>query len=195
MRTSDRRKFLGYLLSSAAATPILLSACQSGSSDGGPSDSPPKAPAARAPEPSAPEQTENAAERPAAEATGEPQTVTLQVGDNIKYSTNRIEVKSGAPIEVTIEHTGKLAKEAMGHNFVLLAKGTDMNTFANAAMGAVDNGYIPPNMEKAVIAHTEIVGGGESDTITFPAPAPGEYVYLCTFPGHYMNMNGKMIVS
>lgn len=195
MRTTDRRAFLGYLLSSAAATPILLSACQSGSSDGGPSDSPPTAPAARAPEPSEPEAQEQPPGEPADEQTGEPQTVKLQVGDNIQYSTNRIEVKSGAPVEVTLEHTGKLAKEAMGHNFVLLKKGTDMNAFANAAMGAVENGYIPPNMADAVIAHTKLVGGGESDTITFPAPAPGEYVYLCTFPGHYMNMNGKLIVS
>ena len=33
-------------------------------------------------------------------------------------------------------------------------------------------------------------------TIRFKAPeTPGVYPYLCTFPGHWMVMNGQMIVA
>jgi len=39
------------------------------------------------------------------------------------------------------------------------------------------------------------VGGGESDTIEFEAPPEGEYDYICSFPGHYQQMQGKLVVS
>jgi azurin len=36
----------------------------------------------------------------------------------------------------------------------------------------------------------------EQFAISFRAPtAPGRYPYLCTFPGHWMVMNGEMIVE
>jgi azurin len=40
-----------------------------------------------------------------------------------------------------------------------------------------------------------MIGGGESDTITFDAPEAGTYVFLCTFPGHYQVMRGEFIVE
>jgi azurin len=46
-----------------------------------------------------------------------------------------------------------------------------------------------------VIAHTKIVGGGQSDTITFATSAlkKGEaYSYFCTFPGHSSMMKGVL---
>ena len=46
-----------------------------------------------------------------------------------------------------------------------------------------------------MIAHTDMVGGGESSTITFTAPAAGEYPYICSFPGHFGLMTGKLIVK
>lgn len=121
--------------------------------------------------------------------------VTLQVNDGLSYSIRRIEVKAGQTVELTITHTGKMPKVAMGHNFVLLKQGTKMKAFANKAMAAQKTDYIPPSMASAIIAHTKLVGGGESDTITFAAPPPGEYDYLCSFPGHYSAMNGKLVVE
>ncbi|MEO1174232.1 MAG: azurin [Myxococcota bacterium] len=190
----DRRRFFGYLLSSAAAGSLALSAC-AGEGGGTTTKAPEKKPEpAKAPEPEA--KPEPAAEPEAAAApSGDVQKIKLEVGDGIKYDVTEIKVKSGSTVEVTIEHTGKLPKEAMGHNFVLLKQGTDMAKFANAAMLATATQYVPEDMKDSVIAHTKVVGGGESDTITFTAPAPGEYGYLCSFPGHYANMNGKMIVS
>ena len=57
---------------------------------------------------------------------------------------------------------------------------------------------IPADLSDQVIAHTGIVGGGEGDTkeltIEFAAPEPGDYPFLCSFPGHFAMMNGTFRV-
>ena len=53
---------------------------------------------------------------------------------------------------------------------------------------------MPAAMKDQVIAHTTVVGGGESVTIEFAAPAVGEYDFLCSFPGHAALMKGKFVV-
>ena len=42
--------------------------------------------------------------------------------DNMIYDKNKIEVNSGKNIILTLNHKGKVSKEFMGHNFVLLKK-------------------------------------------------------------------------
>ena len=121
--------------------------------------------------------------------------VVLEVSDSLAYSKTQIEVPAGSTVKLTLKHTGKMAKEAMGHNFVLLAKGAEMQKVAMAAMGAAADGYIPKDMKAKIIAHTKIIGGGESDTITFAAPEKGTYTFFCSFPGHYTVMNGKLTVK
>jgi azurin len=78
-----------------------------------------------------------------------------------------------------------------------LALGTDTDGFARASITARDNGYISPDYADQVIAHTAMLGAGQTDTITFTVPSePGEYDYICSFPGHYAGgMFGKLIVQ
>jgi azurin len=45
------------------------------------------------------------------------------------------------------------------------------------------------------VAHTKLIGGGESDTINFTITEPGTYDYICSFPGHLALMKGKLIVE
>ena len=120
--------------------------------------------------------------------------VTLNSNDAMKFDMSEIRVKEGQTVTLTLHHTGKLPKEAMGHNFVLLNQGVVMADWATEAVKAKDNDYIP-NDGKDVIAHTKTIGGGESTTVTFTAPAKGNYDFLCSFPGHYAMMNGKFIVE
>jgi azurin len=87
-----------------------------------------------------------------------------------------------------------MSKSMMGHNFVLLKKGVVLSKFAQQAIAAKNNDYIPENTND-VIAHTKMLGGGESDTITFKAPAKGVYVYVCSFPGHFALMKGVLRVN
>ena len=131
------------------------------------------------------------AETPAANVT----EVVLNAGDDMKYDKTEIKVKEGATVKVTLNHTGKSPLAAMGHNFVLLKQGVDMEKFATAAIKAQDNDYIPPSMTGDVIAHTTIIGGGETTDVEFAAPPKGTYDFLCSFPGHHATMKGKFIVE
>lgn len=125
--------------------------------------------------------------------TGKEEAFTVEVGDEIKFSKTEMKCSAGSTVKVTIKHTGKMEKTAMGHNFVLLAKGADVNAVAADAVKAAPT-YIPPN-DKRILAHTKLVGGGEEDTVEFTAPAKGTYKYICTFPGHVSMMQGKLVVS
>ena len=54
--------------------------------------------------------------------------------------------------------------------------------------------YVPKTDD--VLVYTDIVDPQDRFTIHFRAPAEkGRYPYLCTFPGHWMVMNGEMIVE
>jgi azurin len=119
--------------------------------------------------------------------------VILNSFDNMIYDKNKIEVNSGKNIILTLNHKGKVSKEFMGHNFVLLKKGVNVDEYAKKAVLAKSNDYIP-NSDEA-IAYTKMLGGGESTTISFLAPEAGIYTYICSFPGHYMMMRGELIVK
>lgn len=119
--------------------------------------------------------------------------ITLASNDQMQFDMDEIRVKAGQTVTLTLTHTGSLDKTVMGHNFVLLTQGTDIATFGQQAMMAKDTEYIPEG--ESVIVHTALIGGGESDTITFEAPAAGTYDFICSFPGHYALMKGKFIVE
>lgn len=119
--------------------------------------------------------------------------LTINSNDKMQYNKKELRVKSGQKVTLTLNHTGKMNKSIMGHNWVLLKQSTDIPAFAKLAMRAKDNGYIPKSSD--IIAHTETIGGGESSTITFNAPAKGTYNFICSFPGHYGVMKGKFIVE
>ena len=122
----------------------------------------------------------------------------LTGNDQMQYNTKTLEVTAGEKVTLSFKHIGQLQKVAMGHNVVILKAGTPIPTFATKAMTAAASDYIPADEEskKLIIAHTKVLGGGESQTITFTAPAEaGDYPYLCTFPGHFALMQGVLKVK
>ena len=121
--------------------------------------------------------------------------VGLTGNDLMQFDKKEIRVKAGQKVTLNLRHIGKLDLVAMGHNFVLLKEGTDMQVFAAAASEAgKDNDWIP-NGGADVIAHTKMIGGGQSTSVTFDAPAAGTYDFVCSFPGHVALMKGKFIVE
>lgn len=140
------------------------------------------------------------------DASAPPQTVTttestpaedgivIHAGDNMKFDLTEIKVKAGETVKLTLRHTGKAPKTAMGHNFVLLKQGVSVDDFIVKTLDAKENDYIPTD-GKDVIAHTRMLGGGESDHIEFTAPAKGTYDFICSFPAHAVMMHGKFIVE
>ena len=124
--------------------------------------------------------------------------ITIEGNDAMQFNVKEFKVKAGETVKLTLKHVGKLPKVAMGHNLVILHMGTDAMTWGLQVMangGNAGNDFIPTDQSK-IIAHTKLLGGGESDTIEFTAPsAPGSYPYLCTFTGHVAMMRGVMVVE
>ncbi len=120
--------------------------------------------------------------------------ITLNSNDKMQYDLSEIDVYEGQTVVLTLNHTGTMPLASMGHNFVLLKQGTDLAKFEEKAGKAQKDGYIPTD-KSDIIAHTKLIGGGESDIVTFEAPAKGTYDYMCSFPGHYSVMKGKFNVK
>ncbi len=122
--------------------------------------------------------------------------IELTADDTMKFNLTEIRAKPGEPLRLTLKNKGQMPKQVMGHNWVLLKpmSESDVNAFGMKASSVAPD-YLPGD-RSSVVAHTKLIGGGESDTIEFNAPsAPGEYPFLCTFPGHFAIMKGKLIVN
>ncbi len=118
-----------------------------------------------------------------------------QSGGNLLVES--IEASPGEEIRIELTTVSNLPPTAMSHNFALLIMDADADAFARASITARDNEYIATDFEDQVIVHTAMLGADETDSITFNAPEePGEYTFLCTFPGHYAGgMVGTLIVE
>lgn len=180
MKTSPRTTPLAIL---SLGTLCWLAACdkapESATTAPGPAAAPAAAPA-EAPDPNIPEQK--------VEITG---------NDQMKFSVTAIQAKPGQKLTVTLKNVGTMPKVSMGHNFVLLAADQDPAKFVEASMTSMGTEFVAPALKHKVIAHTKLLGPGESDTVSFAAPrTPGTYVFLCSFPGHYaIGMKGTLTVQ
>jgi azurin len=124
--------------------------------------------------------------------------LNIEGNDAMKFNLTELKVSAGCTeVELALKHTGKLPKETMGHNWVL-TKTADMMPVANASVAAgIAKDYVPVG-DKRVIAHTKLVGGGQSTSVKFPMSKltkGGDYTFFCSFPGHYGVMKGKFIVQ
>ena len=113
--------------------------------------------------------------------------------DQMQYDKKELTVAADCTqVELTLHHGGKLPAQAMGHNWVL-AKTSDLSGVAGDGMGAgLPNDYIKQG-DARVLAHTKVVGGGQSATVKFSTSVlkKGEaYSFFCTFPGHSSMMKG-----
>ena len=127
-------------------------------------------------------------------AAGEAE-ITIEGSDAMQYNIKKFSVTAGQKVKLTLKHSGSLPKASMGHNIVILKPGADMAQFVVAAQKAADNDYFPKEKADQTIAHSKLIGGGESVTIEFVAPEPGTYKYICSFASHYYMMQGDMVVT
>ena len=122
--------------------------------------------------------------------------VAIDSTDQMKYSLPEIRVGADCTqVKLTLRHTGKIAANVMGHNWVL-AKTADFRPLAIAGGKAtLADSYLPKGDVRA-IAHTRVIGGGESTSITFPTRGlekGGDYTFFCSFPGHWNIMKGTFV--
>jgi hypothetical protein len=120
--------------------------------------------------------------------------VLIEAGKNLSYSITSFSVRPGEPIKLTFANP-----DVVPHNWALIKPGTlprvgDLVNKIIAEPDAATRHYIPRTDD--VLAYVDIVDPGRDFTIFFRAPSrKGRYPYLCTFPGHWMVMNGVMTVE
>lgn len=119
--------------------------------------------------------------------------VSVDSTDAMSFSTKTISAAGCKELKITLKHTGKLPKAAMGHNLVIAAESDVSTVNANAAKAGPAKDY-SPGTDK-VIGATKLLGGGESDTITVATSKfkkGTKYKFFCTFPGHGSIMIGDV---
>ena len=143
------------------------------------------------------ETTEPAATTEATTATPATAGTTLEIeaNDQMKYNLSELKAVAGQEITLVLKNVGKMDKTVMGHNVIILKPGTDVAEYAKKAMAAKATDYVPASESASVIAHTKLTSGGETDTITFTIAEKGTYEFICSFPGHYALMRGKLIIE
>ena len=109
----------------------------------------------------------------------------------MKYNRTYVELKTGTRVKWTFSNN-----DDMPHNLVIVKPGTAHAVGAAAAnlgLKGQDQWYIPktPN----ILFHTRLTPPGTSDSIFFIAPAPGDYTFVCTVPGHSQVMRGLLRVT
>jgi azurin len=120
--------------------------------------------------------------------------ITIETASNLSFATRSFTVKPGEFIEFKL-----LNPDVVPHNWALLKPGTleRVGKLANKLISdpeAAIRHYIPKTDD--VLAYTNVVLPKDESIIYFNAPKePGRYPYLCTFPGHWLVMNGEMIVE
>lgn len=108
-------------------------------------------------------------------------------GSELAFIPDRLGVKSGLRVRLRYTNDGTLP-----HNLVLARDESDLDPLAEAAYSAAETGFVPVEMADRMIAHTPLVSPGETVEIEFVVPPPGEYTYICLFPGHANMMLGTL---
>jgi azurin len=112
-------------------------------------------------------------------------------GDFLAFKPDELTCPSGARVTLTFHHAGERVDQM--HDWVLLKPGA-ADAFMDAVMQAGEaHGWMPPN-DPRVLAATPTIDRGQSVTITFTAPAPGDYPFVCTYAGHGYDMRGVLHV-
>jgi azurin len=115
------------------------------------------------------------------------------VPEQLSFDLKWFVVEAGKPVQIVLSNP-----DAMSHNLIVARPGTlqEVGTAGAAMPVSADPSVKPfvPNLP-AVLFSTRLLQGGETERLAFTAPTtPGEYVYVCTFPGHFVRMYGVMLV-
>jgi azurin len=129
---------------------------------------------------------------PADWTKGPDQEFIIGTKPGLKFDKTELVVKAGSKVKVTFNNS-----DDMLHNWVLVQPGdaVEVGTAAmNLGLNAEKMNYVPKSPK--VLNHTKLLQPGTTDTIYLVAPTrPGNYTYVCTFPGHFTVMQGTLKVE
>jgi putative heme-binding domain-containing protein len=125
---------------------------------------------------------------------GNNRAVKIEAGPNLSFVPNQIKAKPGEVLALTFQNP-----DVVPHNLAIIKPGTlpAVGILANQLIGdpqAIVRHYVPDSPD--VIVHTDVVMPSDKFTIYFKAPdKKGFYPFVCTFPGHWMVMNGNLVIE
>lgn len=144
----------------------------------------------------APAATPAPADKPA--ATVSDCATQIESNDAMQFNVSSITVPASCTeFTITLKHVGQMPVAAMGHN-VVIAKEADMQGVATDGMAAGAPAKYVKAGDTRVIAHSDVVGGGQSTSVTFDVAkikSGGPFVFFCSFPGHSAIMKGPISVQ
>jgi azurin len=122
------------------------------------------------------------------------QHVELQiasVANTMTFDKTALTVPTGAEVHLVLKNNATMS--TLPHNWVLVKTGTEASVAA-AGLKYDQAGYVDVR-DHDMLAHTIQAKPGDTAEVTFTAPDPGTYPYICTTPGHYMMMKGVLTVT
>ena len=118
--------------------------------------------------------------------------IKLGTVPGLKYNVSNLDVKAGSKVRLIFNNN-----DDMTHNVVIVAPGTadEVGKLAlDLGLKGPDMNYVPVSAK--VLFHTGLLQPNGSESIYFIAPTkPGEYTFLCTYPGHASVMRGVLKVT
>ena len=118
--------------------------------------------------------------------------VIRTIHEQMLYDTAKLVVEAGKPVEIILKN-----EDAMPHNLVVVMPNAaeEIGRAAERLPEPDAEGRIHvPNSPKVLYA-TKMIDPGQQAKLSFTAPEePGDYQYVCTFPGHWMRMLGTLAV-
>jgi azurin len=132
---------------------------------------------------------------PSAAASAKPQEhVELEiasVANTMAFDKKELAVPAGAEVHLVFKNNSTMT--SLPHSWVLVKPGTEASVAAAGLKLGEQAGYIDVR-DKDMLVHTPMAKHGDTAEVTFTAPEPGTYPYICTVPGHYMLMKGLLTV-
>ena len=115
------------------------------------------------------------------------QTLSIGTKPGLKYDLTKFQVKAGSKIRLIFNNN-----DDMLHNLVIVKPKTVAKVGEAAFKMDLDGeakAYVPDLEE--VLFHTGLMQPESQETIYFVVPStPGDYTFVCTYPGHYTLMQG-----
>jgi azurin len=131
---------------------------------------------------------------PAAASRGALAITLGVVSGQMKFSQETISARPGQRVEITLNNT-----DDMPHNVVIFKRGV-ISDYEKELFGSLNEpnaqlrGFVPDSSN--VLVASRLLNAGESTVMTFDAPTePGEYPFVCSFPGHWATMRGVLRIE
>ena len=119
--------------------------------------------------------------------------VELEIGavaNTMTFDKTVLTVPAGSEVHLVLKDS---KPGSLMHTWVLVKPGTEAAVAAAGLPAGTAGNYITPSAD--VLAFTPLAQPGKTSEVTFQAPPPGSYPYICSFPGHYLMMKGTLVVT